>query len=473
MNINGLSSESWKTLVHAAEEGNKQLVLNKTTGELRILDKTFSIEKDFTALNTDDITKITKQLFKKKAKPLESKKEIIVSEHKPEKTLTKLFPQSEGNKENVATENLPAEFNLHVNITMEKNEKNETISLFNMEVSSNIFDEQTLEQLANLEPKDLNKFFNQFIPPVGNLRQLYDVGNLDLNKAVRTLPTPIPTKTEFLKQVYYSFTEMRYEHLVNEKRGASPADRIQRCELFTKRSRIVVNRLMTNYKTVKTADLKKSEEYNNWLTRRSQVSNTIGGIGAEAPSAEESKQAADNWLDADRLVSNLALEKAPLNKETICEIHGVLGKNLPNNGGIAGELRKEDIGAGAKNYIPGPLVEKKMVEFEQWFNIKMVDCQNEGGDPIAFSALAYQRLVSIHPFSDANGRCCRMVMDYVLQFHGYPPAEMTSDTVSVAVFSELEDNDQSNVHPKEAINFVYEGVKKSLETLTTIEKKES
>jgi hypothetical protein len=43
-------------------------------------------------------------------------------------------------------------------------------------------------------------------------------------------------------------------------------------------------------------------------------------------------------------------------------------------------------------------------------------------DTIAFAAEVGQRLNSIHPFQDANGRTTRLITDWVLQRGGLPPA---------------------------------------------------
>lgn len=42
--------------------------------------------------------------------------------------------------------------------------------------------------------------------------------------------------------------------------------------------------------------------------------------------------------------------------------------------------------------------------------------------PVAGAALAGQWLVSVHPFDDANGRTARLVSDWWLAAHGFPPA---------------------------------------------------
>ncbi|MCP3475959.1 Fic family protein [Bradyrhizobium sp. CCGUVB1N3] len=46
-------------------------------------------------------------------------------------------------------------------------------------------------------------------------------------------------------------------------------------------------------------------------------------------------------------------------------------------------------------------------------------------DPMAvveFAAQVHQRLASLHPFEDGNGRTARLAMDWVLLRHGLPPS---------------------------------------------------
>jgi prophage maintenance system killer protein len=52
------------------------------------------------------------------------------------------------------------------------------------------------------------------------------------------------------------------------------------------------------------------------------------------------------------------------------------------------------------------------------------DAEASGMHPIELAARTYQRFVSIHPFSDGNGRTARALMDWVLMKNGFPPAAL-------------------------------------------------
>jgi hypothetical protein len=83
-----------------------------------------------------------------------------------------------------------------------------------------------------------------------------------------------------------------------------------------------------------------------------------------------------------------------------------------------------------------------------------------GDDPIETAGLAYQRMVSIHPFHDGNGRSSRFLMDFVLQNAGLLPAAL-GDNVNVAQFPRLSPDSQPSTTG--AVNITVEGVKASYE----------
>ena len=43
-------------------------------------------------------------------------------------------------------------------------------------------------------------------------------------------------------------------------------------------------------------------------------------------------------------------------------------------------------------------------------------------NPIELAATFQRKMVTIHPFANGNGRTTRLIMDYILQLHGLPPA---------------------------------------------------
>ena len=47
--------------------------------------------------------------------------------------------------------------------------------------------------------------------------------------------------------------------------------------------------------------------------------------------------------------------------------------------------------------------------------------------PVELAAEMHERLVTIHPFIDGNGRTSRLVMNLILMQHGFPITNISGD----------------------------------------------
>ncbi len=85
--------------------------------------------------------------------------------------------------------------------------------------------------------------------------------------------------------------------------------------------------------------------------------------------------------------------------------------------GIAGAIRKYQVGIGGSRFTPPMPVEvyPMLTEFFQWYKRN----QNKI-HPVELAALIHLNLVTIHPFGDGNGRVARLVMNFILNSKGYP-----------------------------------------------------
>ena len=84
---------------------------------------------------------------------------------------------------------------------------------------------------------------------------------------------------------------------------------------------------------------------------------------------------------------------------------------------IAGKVRRHQVkvaGSNAQFPVPAEL-DILLKEFFSWYN------QNkEKLHPLGLAALVHLKFVSIHPFSDGNGRISRILMNFILNQRGYP-----------------------------------------------------
>ncbi len=84
---------------------------------------------------------------------------------------------------------------------------------------------------------------------------------------------------------------------------------------------------------------------------------------------------------------------------------------------IAGKVRARQVWIAASKFVPPSPSEvpAELDTFFKWYN-KSKDKIN----PIELAALVHLKFVTIHPFSDGNGRISRLLMNFVLHKHGYP-----------------------------------------------------
>jgi len=84
---------------------------------------------------------------------------------------------------------------------------------------------------------------------------------------------------------------------------------------------------------------------------------------------------------------------------------------------IAGKIREHGVQISLSKFVPpSPVeIETLLKEFFDWYN------QNKSKiSPIELAALVHLKFVTIHPFSDGNGRISRLMMNFVLHKWGFP-----------------------------------------------------
>ena len=150
----------------------------------------------------------------------------------------------------------------------------------------------------------------------------------------------------------------------------------------------------------------------NTLTRQETAIVLEKGMTVRGKPLKDHQEAVDH-LDALRFVRTLAAQDRPLGEEDICNIHQlVLGTSLKSEAGLYSQHRRRI--AGSMVVFPNPVkVPVLMEELGHWLN------QSSASPEVALEA--HLRLVSIHPFSDGNGRTARLLMNLLLFKDGYPP----------------------------------------------------
>ena len=150
----------------------------------------------------------------------------------------------------------------------------------------------------------------------------------------------------------------------------------------------------------------------NSLTRVETAIVIEKGITIGGKPLKDHLEAIDH-IDALGFVRALAGSAERIRETDLREIHRlVLGRSAPGEAGRYSTHRRTILGSSL--ILPTPAeIPPLMADFAAWLSAS--DPEPE----VAFEA--HYRLVTIHPFSDGNGRTARLLMNLVLLKAGYPP----------------------------------------------------
>jgi hypothetical protein len=151
------------------------------------------------------------------------------------------------------------------------------------------------------------------------------------------------------------------------------------------------------------------------------------------PFAVGAFEAESDWTEAQSKIRSWRAEGRRLDATLLCDLNGLHCAHGTQSE-PAGQWRTKCIAAGGMfhlTYLPPPAIPEAM---EALFAQLEVD-RAEGAHPILAAARFYQRLLSIHPFSDGNGRTAREALNWLLEDAGLLPASFRGDGHNQATFA--------------------------------------
>lgn len=171
----------------------------------------------------------------------------------------------------------------------------------------------------------------------------------------------------------------------------------------------------------------------NTLTLRETDLVINKGLTVAGKSMREHLEALNHY-EAILYIRDLATRFIPMNEREMRNIHALVLRSIDRDN--AGKYRTVPVLiSGSRHTPPQPWqVPKLMEDFGLWLEQEAPVLH-----PVLRAAQAHQRLVSIHPFIDGNGRTARLVMNFILFSSGYPIANISGDYDSrMAYYSALE-----------------------------------
>lgn len=155
----------------------------------------------------------------------------------------------------------------------------------------------------------------------------------------------------------------------------------------------------------------------NTLSRKETALVIEKGLTVAGKSLTEHLEA-KNHGEALELIKTLANKKGRcITEKNLLQLHHIILSKIDDQN--AGRYRRVPVRiAGSTVVLPNPMkVPDLMSEYFFWLRKSHPNIH-----PATMAADAHLKLVSIHPFTDGNGRTARLLMNLLLMQAGYPPA---------------------------------------------------
>jgi len=147
-----------------------------------------------------------------------------------------------------------------------------------------------------------------------------------------------------------------------------------------------------------------------------------------------------NHADAIEFIAAVANNQEAFTERVLKEIHYLILKGIDKSN--AGIYRKVPVYISGSSHIPPQpfIVAKKMEEIFEFYLLNKNKMH-----PILLAASMHEKIVSVHPFIDGNGRTCRLIMNLILLANGFTVAILKGDNKSrVVYYSALEQVQSKN-----------------------------
>lgn len=129
-----------------------------------------------------------------------------------------------------------------------------------------------------------------------------------------------------------------------------------------------------------------------------------------------------NHQEAIDYIRDIASKEIPLDKRTLLDIHSLVLHGIDRENG--GKYRQEDVMISGSSFKPPMFLQVPQL-MEDFF--AFYQASKDRMHPVALASELHERLVTIHPFTDGNGRTARLLMNLILIRHGYPMTILSSD----------------------------------------------
>ena len=220
-------------------------------------------------------------------------------------------------------------------------------------------------------------------------------------------------------------------------------------------------RAFDSYRITQALELEYTFESNriegNTLTLRETDLVINEGLTISGKSMREHLEAI-NHQEAIAYIKHLMEKNSSINEREVLSIHNLILRGIhPED---AGRYRRVQVMIKGSSYMPPQpyLVSKEMEDFFIWY-----ETNKNSLHPIVLAAEVHERIVTIHPFIDGNGRTSRLIMNLILLQSGYVIANIKGDYDSRMHYYNTLETAQTTNNKEDFLLFVAQIEKESLE----------
>lgn len=148
-----------------------------------------------------------------------------------------------------------------------------------------------------------------------------------------------------------------------------------------------------------------------------------------------------NHYEAILFIKSIVEKKELFNERSLKDIHALVLHGIDAEN--AGRYRTLNVRIAGSRHVP-PDALKVQELMDSYFTF--YDTELPRMHPVLLAAHLHEKLVTIHPFIDGNGRTARLVMNLILLQHGYTIVNITGDNENrLAYYNALEKCQSENI----------------------------
>lgn len=263
-----------------------------------------------------------------------------------------------------------------------------------------------------------------------------------------------------LKALMVAEQEIKYNNSISSKKISSSLQKILN-EIDSLKSKLETYKTVDTLKINKNLALEYTFESNriegNTMTLHETDLVINEGLTISGKSMREHLEAI-NHQEAIAFIKDFVQKNSILNERDLLTIHNLILRGIiPQD---AGRYRKIQVMINESTHVPPEpnLVPKEMEDFFVWYEINKNKVH-----PVILAAEMHERIASIQPFIDGNGRTSRLIMNLILLQNGYVIANIKGDYDTQTKYYKALETAQIKNNKEDFILFIAETEKESLQ----------